>query len=257
MPQSNCKGKEISTHYKTTCETLNRGWLLELCPAVPNGSDRLQNIFKKCFEIILGLGSNSASFQGVKNEMKPCSVGCSSLGVCGVYVTMPERHTCNRSKQTVFIVTTIANKNHRGRRERLRFLHSAYLLVLVLCLSAARHPRWGDIAGDDRDLVQWHVHPSRAKPGTLTHALPVPLPEQRAWWSQRRLRSLQDDTEGRQRLAFNKRHKNKVVKPYSEGRRSLSVEAKNENAACLVLFFCKMHISAVYYTTGVVSVFFA
>lgn len=152
--------------------------------------------------------------------MKPCSVGCSLLWVCGVYVTMPECHTCNRSKQAVFTVTTIAwrklqlkktalvsQQNDRGRRGGSRFLHSAYLLVLVLCLSAARHPRWGDIAGDDRDLVQWHVHPSRAKPGTLTHALPVPLPKQRAWWSQRRLRSLQDDTQGRQRLAFNRRHK--------------------------------------------------
>lgn len=42
---------------------------------------------------------------------------------------------------------------------------STHLLVLVLVLGfpAARHPRRRDIAGDDRDLVQWHVHPSGGK----------------------------------------------------------------------------------------------
>lgn len=68
-----------------------------------------------------------------------------------------------------------------------------YLLVFVLGLPAARHPRRGDIARDDRDLVQWHVHPSGGKEQkTLTHALPVLLPEQRAWWSRLRLLSLRE-----------------------------------------------------------------
>lgn len=47
-----------------------------------------------------------------------------------------------------------------------------YLLVLVLCFTTAWDPRWGDITGDDRDLVQWHVHPSRANEGhSHTHFL--------------------------------------------------------------------------------------
>lgn len=33
--------------------------------------------------------------------------------------------------------------------------------------------------------------PAERKAGTLTHTLPVPLPEQRAWWSRPRLLSLQ------------------------------------------------------------------
>lgn len=37
-----------------------------------------------------------------------------------------------------------------------------FVPVLVLGLSAAARPPGGsDIPGDDRDLMQWHVHPSR------------------------------------------------------------------------------------------------
>lgn len=45
-------------------------------------------------------------------------------------------------------------------RKVLREELFSYLFVFVLCFSVATHP-WGcDITGDDRDLVQWHVHPS-------------------------------------------------------------------------------------------------
>lgn len=57
-----------------------------------------------------------------------------------------------------------------------------HLFVFVLCFSVATHPRGCDITGDDRDLVQWHVHPSGEVRGTggwagLTHTRPVQEPE--------------------------------------------------------------------------------
>lgn len=57
---------------------------------------------------------------------------------------------------------------------------TAYLLVFVFRFPVATGPRGRDVTGDDGDLVQWHVHPSRADQGTVTHTLPVREPEQRA-----------------------------------------------------------------------------
>lgn len=63
-------------------------------------------------------------------------------------------------------------KHRKVLREEL----FSYLFVFVLCFSVATHPRGCDITGDDRDLMQWHVHPSgddRAAGGRLTHTRPV------------------------------------------------------------------------------------
>lgn len=100
---------------------------------------------------------------------------------------MPPPHLCECSSQAELTVTTYClTRSPRSRsgsrpcRSQFRFTLNkdseqsfcgspsppgAYLLVLVLGFPAARHPRRGDIAGDDRDLVQWHVHPSGGKSG--------------------------------------------------------------------------------------------
>lgn len=44
------------------------------------------------------------------------------------------------------------------------------LFVLFLCLPAAGHPGGSDITRDDRDLVQWHVHPRSSVELTLSEA---------------------------------------------------------------------------------------
>lgn len=44
------------------------------------------------------------------------------------------------------------------------------LFVLFLSLPAAGHPGGSDITRDDRDLVQWHVHPRSSVELTLSEA---------------------------------------------------------------------------------------
>lgn len=48
------------------------------------------------------------------------------------------------------------------------------LFVLFLCLPAAGHPGGSDITRDDRDLVQWHVHPRSSVELTLSEAEACP-----------------------------------------------------------------------------------
>lgn len=56
------------------------------------------------------------------------------------------------------------------------------LFVLFLCLPAAGHPGGSDITRDDRDLVQWHVHPRSSVELTLSEA--EACPPAPAWWKE-------------------------------------------------------------------------
>lgn len=126
-----------------------------------------------------------------------------------IYFTMPEHHMFMLEAETQsdnYCVTQTQCSSSKTCCSQLHFrlskisfglsvrrLHGAPRTCLSLSLALPLPDTRDEVTsrGMTEIWCSGMFIPAEGKAGTLTHALPVPLPEQRAWWSRLRLLSLQ------------------------------------------------------------------